>query len=67
MKKKKSKKIAQETALKFRERKIRDIPKELKHPDPLPGFIPTLPGPPGWDSKMNPRGLKLSWLQKKKK
>lgn len=66
--KKKAKKTVKakqnEEKLIFRERKLRDIPKKLNHPDPIPGFLPTLPGPPGWDSKMNPLGLKLPWIKK---
>jgi hypothetical protein len=51
-KKKASKK--EEVRLNFRERKFRDIDLNPKHPDPIPGFVPTLPGPPGWMQKLNP-------------
>ena len=45
---------SEEVKIKFRERKFRDINLTPEHPDPVPGFIPTLPGPPGWQYKLNP-------------
>ena len=38
----------------FRERRLRDIELNPKHPKPIPGHKATLPGPPGWQYKENP-------------
>ena len=47
--------------VRFRERKFSDIlDRRINHPMPIPGYKSTLIGPPGWDSKENPLGLKIS-------
>ncbi len=47
-------KTESDTKVKFRERRLSDIVKGLKHPKPIPGYKSTLPGPPGWQYKQDP-------------
>lgn len=47
-------KVAKGLQIEVRERKFSEINLNPAHPDPIPGFVPTLPGPPGWMQKLNP-------------
>lgn len=38
----------------FRERPLKDFNLQPKHPKPIPGYKATLPGPPGWQYKIDP-------------
>ena len=50
----KSKK-AETLEIKFRERKLASINfSKIQHPKPDPGCKATLPGPPGWQYKVDP-------------
>ena len=41
--------------IKFRERRLGDIDfGKIQHPKPPKDYKPTLPGPPGWQSKIDP-------------
>ena len=53
MKKKKKKVPAKELEIQFRERRFKDL-KPVRHPKPIPGYQATLPGPPGWQYKIDP-------------
>ena len=56
-----TKKESKTDRVEFRERKFSDIlAHPIQHPMPIPGYKSTLPGPPGWDSKENPLGIKVS-------
>ena len=44
----------EKTGLVFRQRRLKDINLNPKHPKPIPGHKATLPGPPGWQYKENP-------------
>ena len=51
----KNKKAAVKAEFSFRERRFGDIDfKNLKHPVLPKGFTQTLPGPPGWQYKLDP-------------
>jgi len=49
------KKNEKRTVLRFRERKFGDIDfSKVKHPKPGKDYKATLPGPPGWQYKIDP-------------
>ncbi len=56
---------AEKVEIQFRERKLKDAIKGLKHPVPIPGYKATLPGPPGCRQKSD-RELELYKIRREK-
>lgn len=67
-KKKKKKNLNENVQIEFRERNLSEVVhRKLNHPRPIPGYKATLPGPPGWDSKENPLGLRIPQAKTRKR